>query len=90
MIQIAPESAALHKLLEIPMRSHHHAHIHLGRLVRSDPLHLAFFQYSQKFGLHRNRHVANLVEKKRSAMRLLKLAAVPLSRSGERALFVPE
>jgi hypothetical protein len=61
-----------------------------GRLVRADALHLALFQHAQQLGLHGRRHVANLIQKQRSAMRLLKLARMPLRRAGERTLLVPE
>ncbi len=90
MIEIAPEAARLDQLLEIAMRGHHHAHVHGGGLVRADALHLALFKHAQQLGLHGERHVANLIEKERAAMRLLELARVPLRRAGEGALLVAE
>ena len=75
MVQISPESAVLHKLLKVAMRRHNHADIDLGRLLRADPLDLALFEDAQQFGLHRHRHIANLIEKQRSPMRLFKFPA---------------
>ena len=83
MIKIAAESSRFDQLLQIAMRGHHHAHVDGRGLVRADALHFALFKHAQQLGLHGERHVADLVEKKRAAVRLLELAGVPLRRAGE-------
>jgi hypothetical protein len=44
----------------------------------------------QELGLHRHRHLADLVEEQGAAGRRLDLAAGPLGGAGERAALVPE
>jgi hypothetical protein len=80
MIEIAAETAGFDQFFQIAVRSHHHAHVDGGGLVRADALYLAFLKHAQQFGLHGKRHVANFVEKKRPSMRLLELADVALRR----------
>src|SRR3954467_2206041 len=60
------------------------------RLAGTDALHLAFLKYAKKLGLHGQRHVADFVEEKRAAFRMLKLADVTISCSGERTFFVAD
>ena len=67
-------SPAAHQRLQIAVRRHHNAHIHRDRLAAADALHLALLQHAQQLGLHRQRHIADLIEKQRAAMRLLELA----------------
>jgi hypothetical protein len=63
--QILPELSVRHRLLEIPVRRREHVHVdvetahaaHAPKLVRLDDV--------EKLGLHRFRHVADLVEEHR-------------------------
>jgi len=60
-------------------------------MVRSaHAFHLPLFQHTQEFGLHQDRHVADLVQKQGAAIGLLELAEVARSSAGEAALFVAE
>ena len=61
-----------------------------NRLVAADALDFSFLQHAQKLCLHRERHVADLVEEKRAVMGLLEFSNVPGGRAGERAFFVAE
>ena len=58
--------------------------------LAANALQLAFLQHAQQLRLHRQRHVADLVEEQRPAVRLLELAEMTRGRAGERALLVPE
>src|SRR5881397_1727154 len=60
------------------------------RPLAADPFELAFLKQPQQLGLHRRRHVADLVEKEGAAVRLLELAEVARGGSGEGALFMTE
>ena len=72
------------------MRRDDNADIYLNRFVTTDALNFSFFQNAQQLGLHGERHVADLVEKKGAMIRLLELAGVPRDCSGEGALFMSE
>ncbi len=72
------------------MRSHQHAHVHANGLVSSHSLDFAFLQHAQQFRLHGHRHVANLVQKQRAAIRLLEFPCMFRGCPGERALLVPK
>ena len=77
MKQILPEFLLAHARFQIAMRRHHDANVHRDRLIAADALDFAFFEHAQQFRLHVQRHVADLVEKNRSLIRLLKFADVP-------------
>ena len=51
---------------------------------------LALLQHPQELHLHRQRHVADLVEEERAAVRLLETPQARLLRAGERAALVAE
>jgi hypothetical protein len=55
-----------------------------------DAFYLAFFQNPQQFRLHRHRHVADLVQKQRSAVGFLKLADLVVQCAGQASLAVAE
>ena len=90
VIQILAKRPLPHLLFQIAMRRHNHPHIHMNRLIPAHALYLALLQHPQQLRLHRNRHVANLVEKQRSAVSLLEFSDVPSRRSRERSLLMPE
>ena len=50
----------------------------------------ALLQHAKQLDLHRQRHVADLVEEQRAAVRLLEQAVLEPHRTGERAPLVPE
>ena len=72
------------------MRRADDAGVDRDRLAPADPLDHALLQEAQQLDLERQRHVADLVEEQRAALRLLDLALGGLDRAGEGALFVPE
>ena len=59
------------------------------RLVSAHPFYFSFFKHPQKFRLHRQRHIANLIQKQRAAFCLLELSKMLGRRSRERALSCP-
>ena len=70
--QVLPERARATHRRQVAMRRGHHAHIDSnGRLVPSGVI-CALLQHAQELRLHRERHVADLVEKERAAMRFSK------------------
>ena len=56
----------------------------------AEALDLALLQHAQELRLQSLRHLRDLVEEQRSALRLLELAGVCVVRAGERAFLVPE
>jgi hypothetical protein len=72
VVEVAPEAAVAHPLLEIGVRGGHDAHVHRHRRP-PDGLDLAALQRPQQLGLQRGRHVADLVEKEGSSFRRLEL-----------------
>src|SRR6201997_4125672 len=72
------------------MSGDHNPNVHRDRLVPTDPFDFAFFEHTQKLGLHLQRHVANLVEENRSLVGLLEFANVLSGCARERTFLVPE
>src|SRR5439155_2580690 len=64
--------------------------VHPDRRVTADALHLLLLDRAQELGLGLERHVADLVEEERAAVRGLELALAPGDRAGERAPLVAE
>ena len=83
MKQVRAEALFAHQFLQVAVGGHNHARVHRDVLVSADALQLAFFQDAQQLGLHGQGHVANLVEEKRAAVRLLKLSDVARQSPGE-------
>ena len=90
VVEVGPEGAALARGDEVAVGRGDDAHVDLERLAAADALDLALLQDAQELGLHRQRHVADLVEEERAAARALELAAALLGRAGERARLVAE
>ena len=88
--QILAELAALDRLLEILVGRRDHAHVHLDRARRSEPLDLLLLQDAQHLGLRLRAHVADFVQEDRPAIGLLELADLLLGGAGERSLLVAE
>jgi len=66
------------------------ANVNLERLVAADALKLAILQQAKHFGLRGKRHIADLVEKDRTAMALLELTDPLPVGAGERAFLMAE
>src|SRR3546814_12954254 len=66
------------------------AHITVRAAIGADALEAALLQHAQDLDLHRQRHVADLVEEQRAAVRHFETAATCGDGAGERALLVAE
>src|ERR1700686_1247398 len=87
--QILAEVALFHPLLQIAMGGCDDPHIDLLRLA-ADRRHNALLESAQDFGLHRKIHVADLIEKKGSAVGFAERTLALEDGSGEGALDVTE
>src|SRR5262249_27462446 len=83
--EIGAKLLLLDRLRQVPVRRGHDARVDLDRLLTADALDLALLEDAQELRLHRERHVADLVEEERASARALELAAALLRRARERA-----
>ena len=81
--QITPEDTALHVLLKVTVGGSHHPHHDLDLALAAEPDNRALLQRSQKLGLHRQRHLANFIEKNRTPVGLFKPAGTRRLRAGK-------
>ena len=88
--KILAEIAALDLVLEILVGGGHDPHVDLHELGRADRLEALLIEGAQHFGLRPQAHVADLVEKQRPAVRLLKFSDLGFVRVGEAAAAVAE
>src|SRR6185503_10766296 len=70
--QVAAERAAHDGFFEIAVRGRDDAHVALAGGVAADALVDPFLQYAQQLDLHRQAHVADLVEEQRAASAISK------------------
>src|SRR5205085_11822776 len=66
------------------------ADVDLDRQRRADPLDLPLLEYAEELRLHRQAHLADLIEEDRALVGHLEAAAALRHGAGERALFVAE
>src|SRR6185503_14016628 len=71
VVEVLAERALDHQILEILMRGRDHARIDLDRLRAADGPHLLLLKDAQQLDLEPHRHVADLVEQERAAVRRL-------------------
>src|SRR5215204_3223226 len=90
IVQVGPKLAFAHGIFEVAVSSSDYAYVNFNRVTSSYSFKLTFLKHAQELGLHVQRELADLVEKKGSAVRNLKSSDVPGIRSGESALFVTE
>ena len=90
MVQVFAEHALLDQVVEIAVGGDDHAHVDRDGAIAADAFHLAFLEHAQEFGLHEDRHVADLVEEQGAVVGLLELADVAGGGAGEAAFFVAE
>ena len=88
--EILAEAAGADFLGEVLVRRGDHAHVDLDDGGRADRLDFPFLQHAQHLGLRAQRHVADLVEEDRAAVRGDELAGLFADRAGERSLLMPE
>src|SRR5512139_733804 len=68
----------------------HEPHVDLRRLGRADRGQLSFLDHTEELRLRLERHVADLVEEQRSALRRLHQTRLVGDRAGERAASIAE
>ena len=90
VVQILPEAAVAHALVEILVRGSDDAHVRLQLLVTADAIERTVGQHAQQARLQLGRHVADLVEEEGAAFGLLEAAASLLLGAGEGAALVAE
>ena len=88
--QVLAEQLLLHERAQVAVRGRHHAHVDAQRLEPADALELLLLHEPQDLALQRQRHVADLVEEERAAVRELRLADLAPGGPGEGALLVAE
>ena len=88
--QVAAEGAAHDGFFEVAMRGGDDAHIAVARHVAADALVHALLQDAQQLHLHRQAHVADLVEEQRAALGDFESALAGGDGAGEGALLVAE
>ena len=88
--QVAAERTAHDGFFEVAVRGGNDAHIALARGIAADALIDALLQDAQQLHLHRQAHVADLVEEQRAALGDLEPALAGGDGAGERALLVAE
>ena len=82
--QVAAKLPVRDGLLQIHVGRGNHAHVDRHAGARTEPHDLALLQHAQQLDLHRQRQVADLVEKQRAAVRGLEPAGLRAERAGTR------
>src|SRR5215813_5693130 len=88
--EILTKLSLFDQLFKVAMCCYKHANIHRNWLVASYSFDFTFFQHAQKFGLHYQRHITDLVEEDSSVICLFEFAFVPAGSSSECSFFVTE
>ena len=88
--QVLAEVPLRDHLLEVAFRAGDDADVDVDRARPADPLDGAVLDRAQQLDLHRQRHVVDVVEEQRAALRHLEAARLVLDRAGEGAALVPE
>jgi hypothetical protein len=89
--EIFPEGAGRNQFRQVAIGRRDHPDIHdRRRPIGADGVNLAVLEEPQQRALHPGRHLAQFVEKERSPMRKLQLAARVAIRAGEASLHVAE
>jgi hypothetical protein len=90
MKEVAAEFVIFDAVFEIAVSGNNDADIDLYGFVAADAFDFAFLKHAEKFGLHGNGHIADLVEEESTALGLLEFSDVASRGAGERTFFVPE
>jgi hypothetical protein len=90
IVEIVAKRPFGHGRRQVPVAGGDDAHVERDRVRAAHPLDLALLQHAQELRLQRERHLGNLVEEERSALRLLELARLRARGARKRALLVAE
>ncbi len=90
MEQVLTELARMHQGFQVLVSRGDDAHINLDRCVTAHAVELAVRQYAQQASLGVGRHIADLIEEQRAAIRLFKASATQVGGAGERAFLMAE
>src|SRR5439155_20617021 len=90
VVEILAEPSLLDLPGEILVRRRDDAHVDLDRVLAAHALERLLLERAQDLGLGLERHVADLVEEQRAAVRQLEAASPARDGAGERALLVTE
>ena len=87
VVEVLAEAAVREQRLEVAVGGRDDAHVDLDLAAAAHARELAVLQHAQQLRLHRRRHVADLVEEERAAVRLLEAAAAAATAAPEKAPF---
>src|SRR2546423_9672826 len=90
VIQVFPKLLVPNRRFQIAVSGRDYANVDRDRLLATEPLNAAFLQHAHQLHLCAWRHVADLVQEQRAAIRLLETADSPQFGPGESAAFVAE
>ena len=90
VIQIFAKARFLDGAREVLVGGGDDADVDLDRLLPAHAVELAFCQHPQQARLQRGRHVADLIEKQRAAVRLFEAPDAARVGTGKRAFLMPE
>src|SRR4029077_15789161 len=90
MIEVLAGEPAADPLLQVLVARRDDAHVDVDRRLAADAVELALREHAQEPRLQRQRHVADLIEEERAAIRLLEASAPLRIRSREGAALVSE
>ncbi len=88
--EIFTELLSLHRFRQIAMGGGKDAHVDIKVAVAAQRTHLTLLQHAQQLNLQRLRHIADFIEKQRTALRRLKQPFARADRAGKRAFGVSE
>ena len=89
-VQSSPEDAVGDPFVEIGVRRGDHAHVHAPRVAGAHGHDLAVLEHAKQLRLERRRHVADLVQEERAAVRQLEPSLAVGRGARERAADVAE
>ena len=90
IVEIQSEFLCLNEIIEVPVRRGEYPDVGVDVLKSADPSEFPFLDQAEDLRLHRIRHISDLVEEHRPALRHFNKPFLRGLCVGERALFVPE
>ena len=88
--QVCPKGTLVDPCLNVLVRRTDKAEINFDLVITTHPLHRPVFQDAQQFGLKRQRHIPDLVEKQGASMGKLDTALARLVCAGKGAFLMAE